>query len=149
MIKDSFLPLKPNSQLISPPLSFVVSSFVVKPLLAPLTTTTPTTSTMLTSVLFCLLTTYTGGYMANSLAIMTDASHLLTDVSSFLISIIALKMASRPISTKMTFGWHRAGPFLFLHAHVWTQMCKFNRRTRGKMLTFTVELKPLEFNSFS
>jgi len=49
-----------------------------------------------------------GGYLANSLAIMTDASHLLTDVSSFLISIIALKMASRPISTKMTFGWHRA-----------------------------------------
>ena len=87
--------------------------------------------------------------MANSLAIMTDASHLLTDVSSFLISIIALKMASRPISTKMTFGWHRAGPFLYLHAHAWTQMCKFNRRTRGKMLTFTVELKPLEFNSFS
>jgi len=49
-----------------------------------------------------------GGYLANSLAIMTDAAHLLTDVSSFLISIIALRMASRPISKKMTFGWHRA-----------------------------------------
>ncbi|XP_078486682.1 proton-coupled zinc antiporter SLC30A2 [Ciona intestinalis] len=49
-----------------------------------------------------------GGFLANSLAIMTDASHLLTDVSSFLISIIALKMAARPISKKMTFGWHRA-----------------------------------------
>ncbi|CAK8678946.1 unnamed protein product [Clavelina lepadiformis] len=49
-----------------------------------------------------------GGYLANSLAVMTDASHLLTDVSSFMISILALKMAARPISQKMTFGWHRA-----------------------------------------
>ena len=55
-----------------------------------------------------------GGYLANSLAIMTDAAHLLTDVSSFLISIIALRMASRPISKKMTFGWHRAGLFVVL-----------------------------------
>ena len=50
-----------------------------------------------------------GGYLASSLAVMTDAGHLLTDVSSFLISILALKIASRPISKKMTFGWHRAG----------------------------------------
>jgi len=54
-----------------------------------------------------------GGYLANSLAVMTDASHLLTDVSSFLISILALKVAARPISKKMTFGWHRAGTWLF------------------------------------
>lgn len=57
-----------------------------------------------------------GGYLASSLAIMTDASHLLTDVSSFLISIIALKMAAKPSSKKMTFGWHRAGTQLFLNS---------------------------------
>lgn len=31
-----------------------------------------------------------GGYMSNSLAIMTDAAHLLSDLASFLISIFAL-----------------------------------------------------------
>ena len=50
-----------------------------------------------------------GGYFASSLAVMTDASHLLTDVSSFLISLLALRMAAKPKSKKLTFGWHRAG----------------------------------------
>jgi zinc transporter 2 len=31
-----------------------------------------------------------GGYIANSLAIMTDAAHLFSDVSGFFISIVSL-----------------------------------------------------------
>ena len=50
-----------------------------------------------------------GGYLANSLAIMTDAAHMLSDFASFLISLFALWMASRPASKRMSFGWHRAG----------------------------------------
>ena len=49
-----------------------------------------------------------GGLLANSLAIATDAAHLLTDFASFMISLFSLWMASRPVSTRMSFGWHRA-----------------------------------------
>ncbi|KAM4796012.1 proton-coupled zinc antiporter SLC30A2 [Rhinophrynus dorsalis] len=49
-----------------------------------------------------------GGYLAHSLAIMTDAAHLLTDFASMMISLFALWMSSRPATKTMNFGWHRA-----------------------------------------
>ncbi|XP_061560259.1 zinc transporter 2 [Phycodurus eques] len=56
-----------------------------------------------------------GGYLAHSLAIMTDAAHLLTDLGSMLVSIFSLWISSRPPTKTMTFGWHRSeilGAFL-------------------------------------
>ncbi|XP_014665093.1 PREDICTED: zinc transporter 2-like [Priapulus caudatus] len=50
-----------------------------------------------------------GGYFANSLAIMTDAAHMLSDFASFLISLFAIWFAQRPPTKKMSFGYHRAG----------------------------------------
>jgi cation diffusion facilitator family transporter len=50
-----------------------------------------------------------GGIWAGSLAIITDAAHLLTDLASMLISLFSLYLASRPASQRMSFGWHRAG----------------------------------------
>jgi len=49
-----------------------------------------------------------GSVISNSLAIATDAAHLLTDLASFMISLIAIWLAARPKSQKMSFGWHRA-----------------------------------------
>ncbi|KAJ8984507.1 hypothetical protein NQ317_010978 [Molorchus minor] len=49
-----------------------------------------------------------GGYISNSLAIASDAAHLLTDFASFMISLFSLYMASRPSTKKMLFGWYRA-----------------------------------------
>ena len=49
-----------------------------------------------------------GGVLSNSLAIATDAAHLLTDIASFAISLFSIWMAARPKSKKMSFGWHRA-----------------------------------------
>ena len=49
-----------------------------------------------------------GGILSNSLAIATDAAHLLTDFASFMISLFAIWMAGKPKSQKMSFGWHRA-----------------------------------------
>lgn len=51
----------------------------------------------------------TGGYLAHSLAILTDAAHLLTDFASIMISLFALWVSSRPPTKTMNFGWHRAG----------------------------------------
>lgn len=50
-----------------------------------------------------------GGYFANSLAIMTDAAHLLSDFAGFMISLLALWVATKPATTTLSFGWHRAG----------------------------------------
>ena len=49
-----------------------------------------------------------GGILANSLAIATDAAHLLTDLASFMISLFSIWLASRPSTQQMSFGWHRA-----------------------------------------
>jgi len=49
-----------------------------------------------------------GGYISNSLAIASDAAHLLTDFASFMISLFSLYMANRPKTKQMSFGWYRA-----------------------------------------
>uniref|UniRef100_A0A8C0VIZ9 Probable proton-coupled zinc antiporter SLC30A3 n=1 Tax=Cyanistes caeruleus TaxID=156563 RepID=A0A8C0VIZ9_CYACU len=49
-----------------------------------------------------------GGYLAHSLAVMTDAAHLLTDVGSMSVSLFSLWVSSRPPTKTMTFGWHRS-----------------------------------------
>ncbi|XP_061885968.1 proton-coupled zinc antiporter SLC30A2 isoform X2 [Entelurus aequoreus] len=49
-----------------------------------------------------------GGYFAGSLAVMTDAAHLLVDFTSFLISLLSLWLSSRPATHKLSYGWHRA-----------------------------------------
>lgn len=49
-----------------------------------------------------------GGLMANSLAIATDAAHLLTDFASFMISLFSIWYASRPATKRMSFGYYRA-----------------------------------------
>lgn len=45
-----------------------------------------------------------GGYLSNSLAIATDAAHLLTDFASFMISLFSLWVSSRPATRRMSFG---------------------------------------------
>nr|XP_057903017.1 proton-coupled zinc antiporter SLC30A2 isoform X2 [Doryrhamphus excisus] len=49
-----------------------------------------------------------GGYFAGSLAVMTDAAHLLVDFTSFIISLLSLWLSSRPATHKLSYGWHRA-----------------------------------------
>ncbi|XP_043993641.1 zinc transporter 2 isoform X2 [Gambusia affinis] len=49
-----------------------------------------------------------GGYLAGSLAVMTDAAHLLTDLASFVISLFSLWLSSRPATQRLSYGWHRA-----------------------------------------
>lgn len=49
-----------------------------------------------------------GGLLANSIAIMSDAAHLTSDVIGIGISILALHMAQQGSSGTYTFGLHRA-----------------------------------------
>jgi cobalt-zinc-cadmium efflux system protein len=47
--------------------------------------------------------------LANSLALMTDAAHNLTDVIALALTWYAVHLAARPATASRTFGYHRAG----------------------------------------
>ncbi|KAI8767173.1 zinc transporter 2, partial [Biomphalaria glabrata] len=49
-----------------------------------------------------------GGVLSNSLALFTDVLHLGSDLISFIISLLAIWLAKKPASKKMSFGYHRA-----------------------------------------
>lgn len=49
-----------------------------------------------------------GGILSNSIAIITDAAHLFSDLSGFIISIIAICIGQKPSNKIYTFGYHRA-----------------------------------------
>ncbi|MGG0937098.1 cation diffusion facilitator family transporter [Brevibacillus centrosporus] len=48
-----------------------------------------------------------GGMLANSLALLTDAAHMLTDVMALIVAYFALRASTAPPSKIMTFGRHR------------------------------------------
>lgn len=51
---------------------------------------------------------FIGGYISNSVAIMSDAAHLLSDLLSFGIGIISVKMSKRKKTNAYNFGYERA-----------------------------------------
>lgn len=48
------------------------------------------------------------GIAANSLALLSDAAHMLTDAAAIALSLLALRLAARPPGGSMTFGLKRA-----------------------------------------
>lgn len=63
------------------------------------------------TILVCgafMIIEFIGGLLANSIAIMSDAAHMLSDFSGFAISLFAIWMSQRPASGLMSFGYYRA-----------------------------------------
>lgn len=62
-----------------------------------------------------------GGYFANSLAIITDAMHLLSDVGGFIISVFTLKLMMQKPDAKHSFGFQQVGVLgaLFSVSTIW------------------------------
>jgi cobalt-zinc-cadmium efflux system protein len=56
-----------------------------------------------------LLVEIVGGVLANSLALLADAGHMLADVFALGLSWFALVQARRPADARRTFGYHRVG----------------------------------------
>lgn len=48
-----------------------------------------------------------GGLLANSLALLSDAGHMLTDILALGLSLAAMKLAQKPPTSSKTFGFHR------------------------------------------
>ncbi|KAE8740003.1 hypothetical protein FOCC_FOCC014519 [Frankliniella occidentalis] len=58
--------------------------------------------------LFFMIAEILGGHFAGSVAIMTDAAHLLSDLVGLLVSLLAIWLGQRPSTKNLTFGFHRA-----------------------------------------
>ncbi|MFO7605313.1 MAG: cation diffusion facilitator family transporter [Desulfurivibrionaceae bacterium] len=48
-----------------------------------------------------------GGWLTNSLALLSDAGHMLTDSGALALSLLAIKIGQRPPSLTKTFGYRR------------------------------------------
>ncbi len=48
-----------------------------------------------------------GGWLTNSLALIADAGHMLTDVAAMSLTLGAIWFASRPATARKTFGYYR------------------------------------------
>lgn len=48
-----------------------------------------------------------GGWVTNSLALLADAGHMLTDVAAIALTLSAIWFASRPPTANKTFGYYR------------------------------------------
>lgn len=51
----------------------------------------------------------TGGWLSHSLALLSDAGHVLTDLGAIGLTWYALKQAERPSDQRMTYGYYRSG----------------------------------------
>jgi len=49
-----------------------------------------------------------GGLLTNSLALLTDAWHMLNDVFALAFSLVAAWIAQRPVTARKTYGYYRA-----------------------------------------
>src|SRR5258708_5358043 len=49
-----------------------------------------------------------GGWLAGSLALISDAGHMVTDAASFVVALIATAVAARPPSQRASYGYARA-----------------------------------------
>ena len=71
------------------------------------------TTSRLTLSLFLTLTfvfvEVIAGFIGNSLALLTDAVHNLTDVIALGLSWYAIRLTSQPANARKTYGYHRAG----------------------------------------
>lgn len=52
-----------------------------------------------------------GGIWSGSLALLSDAAHVMSDTLSLLISWLAIYLSTRPATSSRTFGYHRAEVF--------------------------------------
>ena len=59
--------------------------------------------------MFILAAEVIGGFLANSLALLSDAGHVITDVFALGLAWFATAQAERPANARKTFGYHRVG----------------------------------------
>ncbi len=64
------------------------------------------TITLLITASYCLVE-LAGGFVTNSLALLSDAGHMFADVAALGLSLFAIRLAQKPPTATKTFGYHR------------------------------------------
>ena len=64
------------------------------------------TLTLVLTASYCLVE-FAGGIFTNSLALLSDAGHMLSDVAALALSLFAIRLAQLPPTANKTFGYHR------------------------------------------
>lgn len=59
-------------------------------------------------VIVVMIAEVIGGILSNSLALISDAGHMLADVFAISLGIFAINMAKRPVTQTKTYGYYRA-----------------------------------------
>lgn len=81
-------------------------------------------SIALTAIIF--LAELVGGYLTNSLALMTDAAHVFMDVFALSLSWFAIYISEMPPTEKRTYGFHRVEVFVsFINSAVLVAITAF------------------------
>ena len=63
---------------------------------------------VLAVTLTVLVAELVGAWWSGSLALLADAGHMATDAGAVTLALAASYVASRPVSARRSFGWHRA-----------------------------------------
>jgi cobalt-zinc-cadmium efflux system protein len=62
--------------------------------------------TLVLTATYCVVEV-AAGVLSNSLALLSDAGHMFTDIGALCISLFAMRLARLPPTTSKTFGYHR------------------------------------------
>ncbi|HEX2949926.1 MAG TPA: cation diffusion facilitator family transporter, partial [Armatimonadota bacterium] len=54
-----------------------------------------------------LIAEIVGGLLTNSLALLSDAAHMLTDVGALVLALVAIWFGMRPATPQKTYGYYR------------------------------------------
>jgi len=79
---------------------------------------------------------FAGGIISGSLAILTDAAHMFSDVAGFMISFFSIYVSQRPSNFKYTMGYHRyeiIGAFLSI-AFIWGLLIWLNIEATDRII---------------
>ena len=56
---------------------------------------------------FAMLVEALGGWLSNSLALLSDAGHMMADVGAIGLSLFALRVGAKPADVRRTYGYYR------------------------------------------
>jgi cobalt-zinc-cadmium efflux system protein len=111
------------------------------------------------TAIYCA-TEFVGGYYSNSLALISDAVHLLTDIAALCLALLTLWISTRPASGGKTYGYLRAeilgalanGVFLWmLVIFIWVEAIERLRNPQpvGGLTVIAIATVGLGVNGFS
>ncbi|CAK0873780.1 unnamed protein product [Prorocentrum cordatum] len=97
--------------------------------------------------LFFMFVEIFGGIAASSLAIITDAAHMLSDVGGFIVSLLALQLSTQAATAEYTYGFKQAEPMgaLLSIAIVWALTAVLLWEAFGRFMTLTEVDAPMMF----